>query len=87
MVTTTNTQPVIHREEHVSSTQPVVLKSGPPPVATQPVVTTTTTVNQPVLHQTSQGYRFNYLPADRSFEPDIFASRVGEHGVHHGHRY
>lgn len=54
--------------------QPTVLRSPPPPV-------TTTT------GYTSTGYKFNYLPVDKPYEPDVFASRVGEHGTHHGHRY
>jgi hypothetical protein len=34
-----------------------------------------------------QGYRFNYLPVEKPFQPNIFASRVGEHGVYQGTRY
>ena len=91
--TTTNTtyqQPVY---------QPPVLNQ-PPPVTTTTVVnqpvTTTTMVNQPVttFHPTtsvidrkSQGFKFNYLPVDEPYHPDVFASRVGEHGSHHGHKY
>lgn len=35
----------------------------------------------------TQGYRFNYIPPKKPYHPDIFASRVGDHGVHHGVRY
>lgn len=52
----------------------------PPKVAT----TTTTTVVQPDI---IRGYRFNYIPPTQPYHPDIFASRVGEHGVHQGVRY
>lgn len=43
----------------------------------------------PVYHrpEPTHGYRFNYLPPERPYQPDIFASRVGEHGVHNGNRY
>lgn len=41
----------------------------------------------PVHHEKTQGYRFNYLPVDRTYEPEIFGSRVGEHGVYKGHRF
>lgn len=37
--------------------------------------------------QTTHGYRFNYIPPEQPYHPDIFASRMGEHGVHHGHHY
>lgn len=46
------------------------------------VVTTTTHTQRP-----AQGYKFNYLPAERPYQPEIFASRVGEHGVYNGVRY
>lgn len=64
----------------LSTPPPPVLSSPPPPVVSQPIHQTTS-VNL------GSGYKFNYLPVDKPFEPDVFASRVGEHGVHHGHRY
>lgn len=36
---------------------------------------------------TTEGYRFNYLPVNEPFRPEVFASRVGEHGVYRGNRY
>lgn len=64
-----------HHVQQVQQVQQVVT----PVTQTQ---TTTVVQKQPV-----QGYRFNYLPVDQPFHPNIFASRVGEHGVYNGHAY
>lgn len=43
---------------------------------------------QPVYRpEPMHGYRFNYIPPKEPYHPDIFASRMGEHGVHHGVNY
>jgi len=42
--------------------------------------TTTTTTN--VVQPHVEGYKFNYLPVNEPYRPNIFASRVGEHGIH-----
>lgn len=47
-----------------------------------PPVTTVHTSMQPTY-----GYRFNYIPPEQYYHPDIFASRVGEHGYLRGHHY
>ena len=46
-----------------------------------------TTTTQKFVDQPAQGYRFNYLQYNEPYNPDIFASRVGEHGVHRGVPY
>ena len=55
-----------------------VLNQPPPPTFHQ----TTSTIERK-----TQGFKFNYLPVDEPYHPDVFASRVGEHGSHHGHKY
>lgn len=76
-ITTTTTKPII--ETTTTHVQPPVLSRPlPPPPPTQTITTT---------HQPTHGYRFNYLPVDEPYHPDVFASRIGEHGVYHGHRY
>ena len=74
------TQSVLQGHPPVLQSQPLVSLQGPPPVMLQgsPVQQTTSV---------SHGFKFNYLPVDKPFEPDVFASRHGEHGTHHGHHY
>jgi hypothetical protein len=54
---------------------------------TQPTVTTTQVIQPTTATHTTHGYRFNYLPVNEPYHPDIFASRVGEHGTHRGVNY
>lgn len=40
-----------------------------------------------VRSHSAQNYRFNYLPVNEPYRPNIFASRVGTSGVYQGARY
>lgn len=90
-VTTTTQVPqttVTHHEVRPQTVTQVVQPVTTTTQVVQPV--TTTQVIQPVgtsVVQSTQGYRFNYLPPERPYQPNIFASRVGEAIIHNGRQW
>jgi hypothetical protein len=86
-VTNINTANVGAANVTTTNVTNTVLPASQTYVTTTPASQTYVTTTRAVEPVRGGGYMFNYLPASRTFEPDIFASRVGEHGVHKGNYY